>query len=147
MSINALASHHTVVSVQLTPGGAFTEIAEQGDLTIPGGSRNEFPAHTQIENVDSYVVSGLMMRGPLKMQLNWIPSNATHDHLTGLRKLFNDNVATGWKQVFPDNTTIISSGKIKALGDISAPVDGKLALDIEVRFSGVYSYAGVIVGS
>lgn len=141
MTVNALSSHGTLVYVQLTPGGAFTLLAEQGDITVPGRSRNEFDASTQTENIDSWVVSGLMRRGPLKFQLNFIPSSATMDHLTGLQKLLNDNTMTGWKTVYPGagvGGTIISSGRIQAMGDIGAPVDGKLTVDFTVRFSGVY---------
>lgn len=147
MSVNALSSHGTIIAVQLTPGGAFTNLAEQGDITVPGGMRSEFPAHTQTENVDSYVVSGLMQRGPLKINMNLIPTDPTHDHITGVRKLFNNNTTTGWRSTFPDGTAIISSGKIQALGDIPAPVDGKLTWDVTVRFSGIYLYSGVTVGS
>ena len=149
MSVNALSSHGTLVSVQLTPGGAWTQIAEQGDITIPGRSRSEFPAHTQAENIDSFVVSGLMQRGPLKIQLNFIPSSATMDHLTGLQKIFADNVMTGWKTVYPGagvGGTIISSGKIQAIGDIGAPVDGKLSVDFTIRFSGIYLIDSTQVG-
>jgi hypothetical protein len=147
MSVNALSSHHTVVAVQLIPGGVWTDIAEQGDITIPGRSRTESDSSTQLENIDSYVVSGLMRRSPLKVALNFIPSNATQDHLTGLQKLFNANTMTGWKSTYPDGTYIISSGQIQAIGDISAPVDGKLSVDYTIRFSGVYNYNGTTLGA
>lgn len=147
MSVNALSSHGTVVSVQLTVGGPWTEIAEQGDITIPGRSRNEFDSSTQTEKIDSFVMSGLMRRGPLKIQLNMIPSNATQNNLTGLDKLFNANTMTGWKSVYPDGTYIISSGQIQAIGDIAAPVDGMLSVDYTVRFSGVYNHNGATIGS
>lgn len=147
MSVNALSSHGTIVAVQLTPGGAFTNIAEQGDITIPGEMRNEFDSSTQIENIDSYVVSGLMRRSPLKINLNFIPTNATQDNLTGMMKLFIAKTMTGWRMTYPDGTYIIASGQIQAHGDISAPVDGKLAVDFTVRFSGVYNYNGTSTGA
>lgn len=149
MSVNALSSHGTLVYVQLTPGGAFTLLAEQGDITIPGRMRNEFDASTQIENIDSYVVSGLMRRGPLKMTLNFIPSDATMDHLAGLQYLMAQNTMTGWKTVYPGagvGATIISSGRIQAIGDIAAPVDGKLSVDFTIRFSGVYKIDNTQIG-
>ena len=147
MSVNALASHGTLIAVQLTAGAAFTTIAEQGDITVPGRTRPEFPAHTQSENIDSWVVSGLVLRGALKINLNFIPTDATQSQTAGLEKLFNANTMTGWRQTFPDGTYIIASGKIQAIGDIAAPVDGKLSVDYTIRFSGIFDNNGTIVGT
>lgn len=148
MSVNALSSHNTRMSVQLAPPSqVFTEIAEQGDITVPGIQRNEFDASTQIENIDSWIVSGLMRRGPLKVRFNFIPSNATQNHIAGMQYLLINNLTTGFKTVYPDGTFIVSSGKIQAMGDIAAPVDGTLSVDFTIRFSSVFNYNGTIVGT
>ena len=132
----AISSHNTKISVQLTPGGAWTEIAEQGDITPPEMSRNEFDATTQEKDIDAYVL-GVLRRGAFTQPLNFLPGNNTHDHLTGVYKLLKDNTVTGWKIAYPDvgATIWIMSGQVQALKP-NAPVDGKLSLDMTLRFSG-----------
>lgn len=130
----AISSHGTLVAVQLTPGGAFTDIAEQGDITPPEMMRNEFDATTQEKDIDSYVL-GVLRRGAFTQPLNFLPDNNTHDHLTGVYKLLTENTVTGWRITYPDTTQWIMSGQVQALTP-GAPVDGKLSLDMTLRFSG-----------
>lgn len=130
----AISAHGTVVSVQLTPGSTWTEIAEQGDVTPPEMSRNEFDATTQEKDIDAYVL-GVLRRGSFTQPLNFLPTNNTHDHITGVYKLMKDNTVTGWKIDYPDTTVWIMSGQVQALKP-NAPVDGKLSLDMTLRFSG-----------
>src|SRR5678810_550549 len=139
MSVNQKSGHGTILGVQLTPpANTFTDIAECGDVTPPELSRNDFDGSTQNENIDSWVVSGLLRRGEFSQQINWIPDNATHDHLTGVYKLMIANTMTGWRirftQVTPELVWIMS-GKIKSLKPV-APNDGKLTSDMVVRMSG-----------
>jgi hypothetical protein len=130
----AISGHGTLISVQLTPGGAFTDIAEQGDITPPEVSRNEFDSTTQEKDIDAYVL-GVLRRGSFTQPLNFLPDHNTHDHLTGVFKLIIDNTVTGWKITYPDTTMWIMSGQVQALKP-NAPVDGKLSLDMTLRFSG-----------
>jgi hypothetical protein len=130
----AISSHATLVYVQLTPGSAWSAIAEQGDVTPPELSRNEFDATTQEKDIDAYVL-GVLRRGAMTHQLNFLPTDNTHDHLTGLHKLLKDNTVTGWRINYPDGTLWIMSGQVQALKP-NAPVDGKLSLDLTLRFSG-----------
>lgn len=132
----AISSHGTIIEVQLTPGGAFTEIAEQGDITPPEWMRNEFDATTQEKDIDAYVL-GVLRRGQFVNPLNFLPGNNTHDHVTGVMKLMADNTVTGWRLTYPDPaaTRWVMSGQVQALKP-GAPVDGKLALDMTLRFSG-----------
>jgi hypothetical protein len=130
----AISAHGTLVAVQLTPGGAFTDVAEQGDITPPALSRNEFDATTQEKDIDSYVL-GVLRRGAFTQPLNWLPDNATHDHLTGVYKLMIENTVTGWRITYPDGTKWIMSGQVQSITP-QAPVDGKLAADVTLRFSG-----------
>lgn len=130
----AISGHGTKVAVQLTPGSAWTDIAEQGDVTPPELSRNEFDATTQEKDIDAYVL-GVFRRGAMTHSLNFLPDNNTQDHLTGLFFLAKNNTVTGYRITYPDTTQWIMSGQVQALKP-KAPVDGKLALDLTLRFSG-----------
>lgn len=144
MSTNALSGHGTLVAKEDTPG-VFTTIGELGDVTPPELSRNEFDTTTQNENIDSYV-HGVLRRSPLTFPINFIPDNATHDHLTGLYHDIITNTMKGWRLTFPDGTVWISSGRVSNVR-AQAPVDGKMSADVTVRFSGVFQIDGVIYGS
>ena len=142
-----VSSHGTLVAVQLTPGGAFTDIAELGDITPPGLTRNEFDATTQEKDIDAYVL-GVLRRGAFTVPINYLPTNNTHDHLTGVAKLMKDNTVTGWRVTFPAAAGAIAwvmSGQVQGLVS-KAPVDGKLAADLTLRFSGLMTIGGVQFG-
>jgi len=148
MSVNQKSGHGTLVAVQLTPGGAFTDIAEMGDVTPPALERNEFDATVQNENIDSYVL-GVLRRSAFTIALNFIPDNNTMDHLTGLQKLIIDNTITGFRVRFPQVTPTldwIMSGAVKSFVP-KAPVDGKLAADVTIRLSGLMKIGTVTVGT
>lgn len=148
MSVNQKSGHGTMIAVQLTPGGVFTDIAEMGDITPPSLERNEFDSTTQNEDIDSYVL-GVLRRGLFAVPLNFIPDNNTHDHLTGVQKLLIDKTMTGWRVTFPQVTPAlvwIMSGQVKGFVP-SAPVDGKLSANVSVRLSGLMSIGGVVIGT
>jgi len=142
----ARSAHGTLLAVQLTPGGAFTNVAELGDLALPETDRNEFDATTQEKDIDAWVL-GVLRRGAFTFPVNLLVGNNTHDHLTGMQKLQIDNTVTGWKVTVPaiaggDSGIVwVMSGQVKTITKM-APVDGKLAGEITLRFSG-----GMFVGA
>lgn len=143
----AVSSHGTIVAYEPTPGGAFTDIAELGDITPPAMSRNEFDATTQEKDIDAYAL-GVLRRGAFTVPLNFLPTNGTHDHLTGLYKLIIDNTVTGFRITFPTaagSVPWIMSGQVQSITP-NAPVDGKLSANVTLRFSGLMSIGGVSIG-
>jgi hypothetical protein len=144
-----LSSHGTLWAVQFVPGGAFTTVAELGDITPPEMSRNETDASVHNRNIDNYIL-GILRRGAFTVPLNFIPTDATHDHLTGLYHLLINNTLTGHRVTFPDGsvdgTPWIMSGQVQAITP-TAPVDGKLTADVTMRFSGLMSIGGVSIGA
>jgi len=147
MTTNAMSGHGTLLqrAPAATPG-VFTTIGELGDITPPALTRNEFDATTQQEDIDSYVL-GVLRRGAFSVSVNFIPTNATHDHLTGLQQALIDNEMCGWKFIFPDvsNTTWVASGQVQQFVP-HAPVDGKLSADVTIRFSGQMWIGATLVG-
>jgi hypothetical protein len=146
-----LSSHGTLVAYQATPpGGAYTTLSEQGDITFPYLSRNVFDATTQTRQIDSKIM-GVMRRAPMMVKVNYIPNDATHDAITGVHNLFKNNTLTGWRitiPILPSPTTSVwlGSGLIKDFSNLMAPVDGKLALDFSVEWSDVMTIDGVQFG-
>ena len=146
MSVNALSGHGTKIDVQMVPGGPWVEISELRDITAPGLSRNEFDATTQNEDIDSYVL-GVLRREPVTIAMNFIPDDATQDHLTGIQKLIIENTMTGFRFRYPDvsQTVWVASGQVSGFKP-EAPVDGLMSLETTVRFSGAMLIGDVLVG-
>lgn len=142
----AISSHGTLVSraKSATPT-VFEEIAELGDMDLPELSRNEFEASVHNRNIDDYVL-GILRRGAFGFPLNFLPTNGTHDHLTGLYKAIIDNSIDGYKVTWPQNSLQwVMSGQVQAIAP-KAPVDGKLSADVTLRFSGPMTIGGVVIG-
>lgn len=146
----ALSGHgaHIYRAPSATPT-VFTEIAEVGDIQLPGFDHNEFDATTHNRNIDAYVM-GVLRRDPFTIKMNFLPGDPTQDHLTGLLKasLTNPVPTDGFKMVFPDLThTWIASGQVKSVNNILLPVDGLSTADVTIRFSGIMTIDGVIFGA
>jgi len=127
----------------------FTEIAEVGDITLPGLDHNEFDATLHNNNIDTYVM-GVLRRDLFTIKLMFLPSDGTHDHLTGLIKssVTNPPPLDGFKIVFPDLVnTWIASGQVKSVNNIVLPVDGLSSADVGIRFSGRMSINGTLIGA
>ena len=144
MSVNALSGHGMIISRKKGGSGSFIAIAELGDVTPPELSRNEFDATTQAEDIDSYVL-GVLRRSAVQFPMNFIPSNATHDHLTGLYNGIIDKTMDAWQFQHADSGFLmVCSGQVQKV-TVKAPVDGKLSADVTVRMSGGFTINGVIV--
>ena len=146
----ALSGHggHIYRAPIATPS-TFTEIAEVGDITLPGLDHNEFDATTHNRNIDAYVL-GVLRRDLFTIKLNFLPSDPTHDHLAGLIKacITNPVPMDGFKIVFPDLVnTWIASGQVKSVNNIVLPVDGLSTADLSIRFSDRMSINGVLIGT
>lgn len=126
----------------------FTEIAEVGDITLPGLDHNEFDATSHNRNIDAYVM-GVLRRDLFTIKLRFLPSDPTHDHLTGLIKacVTNPPPLDGFKIVFPDLVnTWVASGQVKSVNNITLPVDGLSEADLGIRFSGQMVINNVLIG-
>jgi hypothetical protein len=147
MSIYALSGHGTLIARQpaATPG-VFTTIAELGDIALPELSRNEFDATTQLENIDAYVL-GVLRRTPVTIGMNFIPTNATHDHLTGLTSAIIANSLDGYLFTVPSTPAWIwlCSGQVQKITQ-KEPVDGKISADITLRLSSKFYINGLLIG-
>lgn len=127
----------------------FTEIAEIGDIQLPGLDHNEFDATSHNRNIDAYVM-GVLRRDLFTIKMNFLPTDPTHDHLTGLIKaaVTNPVPTDGFKIIFPDLvTTWVASGQVKAVNNIVLPVDGLSTADCGIRFSGAMTINGVVIGN
>ena len=144
-----LSGHGAIVQrAPVATPSTFTTIAEVGDLTLPGLDHNEFDALLHNINIDQYVM-GVLRRDLFTIKLNFLPSDGTHDHLTGLIKAATTNPVPvdGFKIIFPDLVnTWVASGQVKSVNNIVLPVDGLSTADVGIRFSGRMVINNVLIG-
>lgn len=124
----------------------FADISELAKIGLPGMFRNEFDASTQNVNIDRYNF-GFLRRKPVELSLNYLPGDASHDHLTGLYKALIDNSVDGYKFTQNPGTLVwVASGQVQAI-DPDTPTDGVLMAKVTLRFSNVMSIQGVTIGT
>jgi hypothetical protein len=145
-----LSGHGALVQrAPIATPATFTTIAELGDITLPGLDHNEFDALQHNTNIDAFVL-GVLRRDLFTIRLNFLPSDPTHDHLTGLIKATTTNPVPmdGFKIIFPDLVnTGVASGQVKSVNNITLPVDGLSTADVGIRFSGRMVINGVLIGT
>ncbi len=145
-----LSGHGALIQrAPIATPATFTTIAELGDITLPGLTHNEFDALQHNQNIDSYVM-GVLRRDLFTIKINFLPSDGTHDHLTGLIKSCTTNPppVDGFKIIFPDLVnTWVASGQVKDVNNITLPVDGVSTADVAIRFSGRMVINSVLIGA
>jgi len=145
-----LSGHGAIISrAPIATPSTYTPIAEVGDIQLPGLDHNEFDALQHNTNIDAYVL-GVLRRDLFTIKVNFLPSDASHDHLTGLIKacVTNPVPMDGWKMTFPDLVNVwVASGQCKSVNNITLPVDGLMTADLAVRFSGRMVINGVLIGT
>lgn len=120
------------------PTITFTEIAELRDITPPALTRNALETTTHNEDDDAYIV-GIRRHGDLTMQMNFVPDNATQDHLTGLQKAWYDGTCDIYRLTFPDGTAWVFSGYVTNIAP-DAPVDDVLTAEVTIRPTGQHMF-------
>lgn len=153
MSI-AVAGHGATLAVELDPvasPGVFTTIAElNSDLTGLGLSRPETNVTPHEDTIDSWV-TGVLMREPWTVSVNYIHGNATHDALRGFM-LENDPAdrRTGFRFRGPQGTSgvdeIIASGEVTSWNETNPVREGARTAEVTMRMSKAMKIDGVVYG-
>ncbi len=144
MPVQAVAGHGTLIAWEggATPTpGSFTTIAQlNGDIAWPELMRDETEVTPHQDTIDSYQLS-YIKRGPMTFAVNFINSEATHNHLTGLYKAMGDNSIRGWRLTGKGSTGAgndewIMSGQVQKIVKKAPVKAGVISADITVRMSG-----------
>lgn len=114
----------------------FTTIAEVRSITGPGLTTDTIDV-TNHDTSQGYreFISGLQDGGEFSFDINYIPSNATHNNTTGLLRAFDQKTINNYRLVFPDATTWNFRGLVRQVS-ITAPIDGQLTASVAVKVSG-----------
>ena len=99
--------------LQLGDGGSPTEIfatiAEVRDITPPSMERDviDVSSHDSTGGWKEFI-SGWRDGGEVEFEVNWLPTNATHNETTGFMKTFYTNTVHNWKLVLQNNLAVVT---------------------------------------
>jgi len=116
----------------------FTTIAEVSSISGPGLSLDTIDVthHSSTAGWREFV-GGLLDAGEVSFDINYTPTDATHDASTGLIKDMVDRTVRNFQLVFPDtgNTTWSFSALVTGF-EPSEPIDDKLAASVTLKLTG-----------
>ncbi len=125
----------------------FTNIADLDTVELPEIEVKESDASVQNHTIDQYVFSTLIRRKPVKLALNFLPYDGSQDNITGLYKAMTGGTIDGYKFTHSASSLIwVASGAVTNLKP-KTPMEGKLGLDVTLRFTGQMTIQGVTVGT
>ena len=139
MTTAAIFAQGTLLKIGDGAGSeTFTTVAES--MTIKGLSLTratvDVTSHDSTGGFREYI-GGLADGGEVSFDINYIPSNSTHNNTTGaLSKLVN-NTRTNFKLVFPDSgTTTWSFGGFVSKFEPEEAIDRQIKASITIKVSG-----------
>ena len=118
----------------------FTTVAEVGDIKGPERSRDEedVTTHDSPDDYDEFIAT-TKKSGEASFPIHWVPTDPTHDNVTGLYGAYEDGDTRNWRIVVPDYDTdpsyLAFAGYVNGLSD-AMPVKGSLTADIKIKVSG-----------
>jgi hypothetical protein len=129
-----------LLAVSTTAGdaGTFTTVAEVKDITGPAVSLDVI----DVTNQDSpggfeEIIPTIRRAGEVDFDVNFNPSNATHDGATGLLYLAKNKLKRGWRLHFNDDAGNYVGFDGYVVGfQWKAPVAGVLAATTKIRVTG-----------
>ena len=132
---DALSSFGTIVNIDQA-GGGLVPIAQLRDIVGPGMSLGtEDVTPQEATGAWRQFVPTLLDGGEVTFQLNFIPTEDTHDAVGGLVKDMVDRTLRDFRIDFPEGTEWAFSAYITNFVP-TAPVEGALTADVTLRSSG-----------
>lgn len=118
----------------------FTTVAEVGDIKGPERARDQedVTTHDSPDDYDEFIAT-TKQSGEVSFPIHLVPTDPTHDNLTGLYAAYEDGLTRNWRLVIPDYDTDPSylelAGFVNGLGD-SYPVKGSVMADVKIKVVG-----------
>lgn len=119
-------------------GGSFTTVAEVKDITGPSVSLDVIDVTNQ-DSPGGYeeIIPSIRRAGDVDFDVNFNPTNGTHDGTTGLVYLANNKVKRGWRLQLQDTGNHYWGFDAYVVGfQTKAPVAGVLTGTTKLRITG-----------
>jgi predicted secreted protein len=127
-----------MASLAISGKGTLLKIGEVKSIGGPSFSSdtNDVTSHSSPGAWREFIAS-LIDPGDLSFDINFVPTNATHNASTGLLADFQNRVRRNFKIVFPDggSTTWSFQGIITGF-NMNAPIDDALTASVTIKITG-----------
>lgn len=146
MGLQGISSHGTIIKFKAAGTTDWVEIAELGDITEPGFSRNDFDITSHNRDIDAYVL-GVLRRDLLAFPM-FFNAAISSQQLLRAAMLDSDpttNMQNGVMLTNPDGDEFLFSGGVKEMKQ-TAPVDGVQTANVAIRATGSFILNGVEYG-
>ena len=115
----------------------YTTVAEVMDITPPQAEADDIEAtHMESPGRRKEYIQGLIDGGEATFQLNWIPDNPTHDHITGLKALQRSGETVPWRLRLPDDVLIWNFPAYVKSFNPEIPVGDKMTASVTLKVTG-----------
>jgi predicted secreted protein len=135
---SALAAFGTLLKMGngvTTTAETFTTIAEVKDISGPSLSLNTVDVTAHDGSGWRDFVATLLDGGEVTFEVNYVPTNATHNNTAGLIKMMTGRTLRNYQLVFPGPTTWTFPAYVTGF-EPAAPVDGALTASVTMKISG-----------
>lgn len=131
---NAIWAYGTLFQIGDGLGG-FTTVAEVMDIKLPQLKRDikEVTSHSSPNGYEEHIPT-IKRTAEVTFNINYVPTDATHNDSTGLLSLYDSGALTPFKIVLTDVSASVwtfSGYVIGATAD--APVNGQLAATVTIK--------------
>ena len=142
-----IGSHGTIIAIKPAGSGTFTDIAELGDIQMPGYMRNEFEVTGQNSNIDKFVF-GFLRREPVTAPMFFNTTIASQQLIMTamLDSVNTTNMTNGFRITTPDGDILLFSGGVKEFKR-TQPNDGVQTANVVIRATGLFILNGVTYGA
>lgn len=117
----------------------FTLVGEVRDTTPPqlSSDMEDVTSHQSTNGYEEVIPDGVKKTGEVKFEINYVPTNATHDGTTGLIADWKNGTKRNYRLIWPDsgNTTWNFPAYVTAF-EPKAPVKGTLRADVTLKVTG-----------
>jgi hypothetical protein len=126
----------------MRPRGTFTRVAELVNITPVGVSFNMVDASAHDGNGWGTSIPTQKRGVDARVEINLVPSHATHDHLTGVQFLNLGKIRRDWMVVLPDTgkSVVAFQAWVSDEGTV-APVDGVLRANPILSIDGIMMFS------
>lgn len=143
MATEALFAHGTLLKIGdgATPTESFATIAEVTSLKGPSVKLNTSDAthHGSAGWMDK--IATLLEGGTVEVEVNWLPTNATHDGDTGFLASLLDKRKTNFELVFPSTPTLTAEFAAFVVSfEPDAPPTDKLSNAFGLEITGAVTF-------
>jgi predicted secreted protein len=140
---NAILATGTIITMADAGGSVYTTIAELRSISGPALTRNvnDVTTHNSVGGWEE-ALPGMARSGEISFDINYVPTEATHNDTTGLVFVFRTKARRNFRIIFSNVGLTVWSWAGYVVGfEIGAEVDNALTASVTLKPDGTMTLA------